>query len=295
MSFPADLASSALGALGADLEQRARNAISRSRSRGRSRTRMQSTPPRMQTSSWDPLDGILDEPGTSDTKRVEAVMDLYQDIPMVTLKSNNILQIPKDATGADAMDTRERDSAVVKGFKLCMEIGNQSGVLPMYFNLAVVVPRDQTSVNTTDFFRAQSGDVRTADFDPTTLAANELHCLPINTDKYVVLKHKRMKVEPNQLVSRGNHLRNIDFYMPIQKQFRWDGATSTPRKDIFIVCWAAYFGRTPGTTAASGQNDTTENLSYHQRIVTYFGDPKDYQKKNPYRKRRNGKYNKNKK
>jgi len=294
MSLPKSLASSALSALGADLEQRFRNSVSRSRSRsrGRSRTRMQSTPPRMQTS--DQLDGILDDPGTADTKRVEAVMDLYQDEPMVTLKANNVLQIPKDATGADAMDTRERDSAVVKGFKLCMEVANQNTTLPMYFNLAVVVPRDTTAITGTSFFRAQSGDGRTEDFDPTLLSANELHCLPINTDRYVVLKHTRTKIEPNQVVARGGQYKNIDFYMPIQKQFRWDGATSTPRKDIFVVFWASYFGRTPGTLAASNQNDTSENFSYHQRIVTYFGDPKDYQKRQPVRRSRRlrSKYNK---
>jgi len=226
-----------------------------------------------------------DVPGTSDSKREETVADSFQDKAMCTLHSSNVTTISKDSTGGDALNTRERDTAVIKGFKVCMELSNQSFTLPMYFNMAVVVPRDASTVNNDDFFRAQAGDTRTANFSPGDLSANQLHCLPINSDKYIVLKHKRFRIEPNQVVARGNQYRNVDFYQSIQKQFRWDDVTATPREDVFLLYWASYFSRTAGTLAASGENDTTENFSQSLRIVTYFGDPSEYQKmkgKNPY-------------
>lgn len=252
-----------------------RSSVSRSRSRGRSRARAVSSPPFIERIT-NRLEGLIDEPGISQSKRRETVVDAYQSVSMCTLLEKNVTSILKDT--ADTLDGRETDVAVIKGFKVCMEVCNTNTNLPMYLNHAVVVLRDGTTIIIPDWFRAQGGDTRTNDFDPATLTGNELYCLPINADKYVVLKHMRKRIEPSQVVARGNDRKNIDYYMSVDRQFRWDDATQTPRKDIFLVTWASYFGRTAGTAAASGQNDTTETYDYSMRVVTYFDDSKNYVK-----------------
>lgn len=281
-AFSNPLAQAAGAALYADVEQRVRNA--RSRSRGRQRFRPVSAPSNMITDFGD-------EPGSSDSKRSQTVETPFGTTAMCTIIKNNVTNIAKDTTGDD-LDLRERDTAVIKGFKVCMEVQNTNVTEPMYYNVAVLVPRDEIGTDSDDFFRAQGGTSRTDNFDPASLSANELHCLPINTDKFIILKHKRFRLSRNNANSNDTMSCNVDFYMPINRQLRWDDATGTPRKDIFLVRWASFFGRTAGTAAASGQNDTSETYQQSCRVVTYFADPAEYANKRPrYANRRNRRTN----
>lgn len=264
-----------LGAEVADMARRRVRSLSRGRTRSRTSSRAAPVTPNR--------DIELDEPGTSDSKRTTAIDDAYGSDTMCTLQIWNPTTISR-STGVDDLNTRESDTAVIKGFRLCMELANVNTTTPMYYNLALVVPRDNTSVSSTDFFRSQGGTSRSANFDPATLSAMELHCLPINTDRYVVLWHKRHRLEAGDVTSMGRDKKNIDFYTTIQKQIRFDDALSNPRKDIFLVGWASFFGRTAGTTAASGQNDTSETFRYALKVVTYFDDPANYLVKRSYSK-----------
>ena len=264
---------------------------SRNRSRSRGRTRSRSEPAIPAPMRFG------DYPGTSQSKRQETVTDVFQTKNMCTLDIQNPTNIARDATGADEINTRERDVAVIKGFKVCCEIQNDNTSTPMYLNFAIVVPRDNLGTPGDDFFRSQAGTSRTNQFDPTALTANELHCLPINTDKYFVIKHLRYRVASDTGGTADSHQLNIDFYQPINRQLRWDDSLGTPRQDIYIMSWASFFGRNAGTVAASGDNDTSETYSRALRVVTYFADPAEYLNKRPtaYKRRRKSKYSMKKK
>lgn len=279
------IVSGTVASIAAGLEQRIKNSFDRHASRKRAADRFPADISYLR---------FGDEPGSSDSKRQATVTDTYQAKSTCTLDVQNVTNIAKDGAGADAINTRERDVAVIKGFKVCSEIKNINTSDQMYYNIAVVVARDNLGVPTDDFFRAESGTSRTVNFDPSILTANELHCLPINTDKYIILKHKRIKLLIDNVTSVGRNQTNHDFYMPINRQLRWDDALGTPRQDIYILSWASFYGRTFGTTAASGQNDTSENYERSLKVVTYFDDPSNYKgpRRRSTRKRKYRKYKK---
>jgi hypothetical protein len=88
----------------------------------------------------------------------------------------------------EGIDQRDRRTIELMGVKLCMELTALSNN-PLYVNVAVVHLKNTDSGLNTDFFRGASGS-RGVDFD-ISLNSNEFHCLPLNTDKFVVLSHKR--------------------------------------------------------------------------------------------------------
>lgn len=227
------------------------------------------------------LNKIGHTPGGGTSKRAQTGNKSFGAVSTCLLHSENITSIAKDTTD-DALDRRERDQTVISGFKLCMEVQNSNASDGMYLNVAVVAPKDASGINNDDFFRAQSGNTRVANFDPAVLSANELHCFAINSDKYFVLKHKRMKLAQSDVNSLGKDRTNVDFYMKIGRQFAYDGIAQTPREDIFLVYWTSHFGRNPGTSAAGGDNDVTETFNRSVRMTTFFAEPELFRKKRRY-------------
>lgn len=182
-------------------------------------------------------DKVGEPVGSGNTKRGLTVFEGPTLKPTRTLHFNNILDIARGIQ----VDERTRDIINVRGFKLCMEIKSlTASVSPgdqLLFNVAVISPRDSTSTSVTDFFRNNSGDSRGTDFS-TGLTSTEFHCLPINSDKYHVLMHKKVVLGDSLNDVNPSHV-FIDEYIKIDRQFRFDsGTTSTANNSIYLVYWA---------------------------------------------------------
>ena len=177
---------------------------------------------------------------------------------------------------SDSRTARRRDVVNLTGFKFCFEITNNdqdTNNQPAYVNFAVVVDKESSSsdvenLDHRDFFRNQKGSDRSIDFSSTGLTSNELHCLPINTDKLAVLTHRRFLIGPNNNNSVGNMSRhkNMDFFLKCKRQLRWDEGNVYPEgPGVYAVMWCSRFG-----DGASPTNPTNPLVKMDGRILTYF-------------------------
>lgn len=191
-----------------------------------------------------------------------------------TLYQHGLLDIPQ---GTD-VGSRQRELAYVSGVRICGEIRNTHAG-PLYVNVAVLSPRaGASSIETSDFFRAQGANNnqsnRAVNFS-VALTSLDFKCLPINTDRYVVLKHKRMRLnEVDNSASAsfdsnsGRNYMNIDWWIPLKRQFRWQSAQALNPESgaCFLVYWYDKWGSNGGAAAS-----TCARVSWNTKA--YFKDP----------------------
>lgn len=210
--------------------------------------------------------------GSGGSKRLETT-----DTQNQVLNTRQLYQFGMmDIAQGTGIGERLRRVANVRGFKICMEVKNVS-TEPMYFNVAVLSVKSgasQAGINNTDFFRASNNFNRGVDFG-VTLNSNEFHCLPINTDRYIILRHKRYRLVPPNAGStvshRGLSYMNINWYIPLKRQIRWDEDTATNPEAgaVFLVFWSdLMFTAAGGVSQIGAMNVST-------RTVTYFREPKN--------------------
>lgn len=211
---------------------------------------------------------IGEQPGSSTCKvrEVQKVDFLYDGR---TLNSLDILSIPHTTGDGDNRNERQRQVANVRGWKICASIDNQR-TNPLYFNIAVVVTKNGT-FGTNDFFRGRD-DERSMNFS-TGLTSNEFHCLPINTDKYHVLMHRRILLNGSSAVSNVNYSGSsyaiVDKWVTLGRQIRYEtiDTATTANEDARLVFWADDFGAS-ATTAIQ-----TDAFKMQASICCYFRDP----------------------
>ena len=191
-----------------------------------------------------------------------------------TLYSFPLCNIPK----GDEMNQRERSMLNLRGFKICMEWKNDLQE-PLYINLCVLCPKaanDTQAIPGPNFFRNQdNNDSRGTDFT-NALNSNEFHCLPINTDLYTVLRHKRYRLipgsqsDPTTNSASGLSYMRTDWWVPVKRQLRFDTPNSAPTDgQCFLVYWADEFG------ATGGSPPVTNAMKVSKRTITYFREPKN--------------------
>ena len=154
-------------------------------------------------------------PGTAQCKRASVAKDTFTGSTR-TLYFTELQDITKTTT--NEIDKRQRDVVKLSGVKLCIEV-NHLQTAPLLVNYAIVYDKRSndgtTTVNTGDFFRANGGTQRAKDFS-TVLSSAEFHCLPLNTDRFTVLWHKRFKLGVNT-PSGGYSNNSRENYRMIQK------------------------------------------------------------------------------
>ena len=176
------------------------------------------------------------------------------------------------------INERKRQMVNVRGWKMDFELINQL-VGPLYFNLAIVFDKGGSTsggVSNADFFRWDGND-RSRNFS-NALSGLEFHRLPINTDRYVVLKHKRYTLiqqrdleggEPNVTnVRSGKNYRTMRWYIKLKRQIKFDTSLNTPETG---QCYLVYWCDGWGTPANSSPTEAAANFG--KRIVMYFRDP----------------------
>lgn len=168
-------------------------------------------------------------------------------------------------TTDNEIDGRQRDLAKLSGVKMCFEVTNVDPS-PMYMNFAVVRSKDETVPDVTNFFRSYDNS-RSIDFSQA-LSGLQFHCLPLNTDKFNILWHKRMRVNgaiDNETQSpydqkSGRSYLNFSKYIKIQRQMRYNGTQNFPENgNISLVYWFTKFGKAAGT----GPTPNTVQLGEH--------------------------------
>jgi hypothetical protein len=156
-----------------------------------------------------------------------------------------MIEINKNTTD-NSIDQRNRDLANIRGLHITFELLNETAA-PLYFNWALVHPKAADLLVTSDGFFRGEGNNRGLDFS-TSLSAMDFHLRAINSDKYVVLKHKRMmlnfsgSVGVNYQSGVGKNWAKFQSFTKINRQVRFDGETPLPiNGQVFLVYWADQF------------------------------------------------------
>jgi hypothetical protein len=218
--------------------------------------------------------GIGEAVGSSSSKQALQSRDIgFQALASRTLMIDNL-------TGTDqgtANNRQDRQNTIIncRGFKVCMAVRNNIGNAPVYYNVALVSPKNSGAITTDNFFRGQGNASRGLAFDNSRTAL-EFHCLPLNTDNKYILKHKRYRLAPenggNQQYNnqRSNSYMNINWYVKLKRQLRYDDADSNFPIDgsVYLVQWCDTFD------AASGSASAPSTVQIMQRHIMYFRESK---------------------
>lgn len=142
----------------------------------------------------------------------------------------------------------QRDIINMRGFKICFMARNER-LTPMFFNMAVLIPKQNNTIDQLNFFRNSSlqslasANSRYTAFD-ASLTGMELHCNPINTDAYVVLRHWRRLIGPKPGDSTATYntysAKNwftLDKYVKIKRQIRYNASGTDPINGDVWLCW----------------------------------------------------------
>lgn len=173
------------------------------------------------------------------------------------------------------INQRQRHVINSTGIKVCTELKNLSSS-PMYVNMAVISAKagvdPAADIDTTDFFRSSKSNDRSADFGVAN-SSTELHCLPINTDKYVIHKQLRTSLVAaasggDTVALTGKSYTNVDWWVAMKRQFRFDGTSSLPENgQLYLVYWFDEY-MTPAQTAAQ-----SNKLKMSKKVIMHFKEP----------------------
>lgn len=189
-----------------------------------------------------------------------------------TLNSQALIRIDKNVNFDDNIHQRHRDTVNLRGIKICFHFRNNIDET-LLMNFAVVRPKEGGVVNS-EFFRSQGeGSNRSLDFG-IARSSIEFACLPINSDRYDIMMHKRFrlkgKAQSTDVEESGSNFKRIEKYLRINRQVKFDGTGVEPigSSQLFAVWWSdkqMTNGGTGGTAFAVGRM---------QRIICYYREPK---------------------
>lgn len=189
----------------------------------------------------------------------------------------NLTDIPRGTS----INERERDVLSLKGIKVNFLFKNvfpsvsATPTDPILVNVCLLFPKDNTDilVGAPDFFKLTKTVGRAVNFNDTgNLSGMDYHTLPINSDKYGVLWHKRFKIANGSTATfynsgSQNSWRTLNKYLKINRQVQYASATAASCNDPIFLCWWCTSIQEPtGVGTAAGQQTIG-------RITTFFRDP----------------------
>lgn len=187
----------------------------------------------------------------------------------VSMSTRTLYQWPLlRITKGDNLDQRERDLIHLTGFRLDMELKGAS-TKPIYYNIALVYDRrsndGDNTITTADFFHSLGGNARALDF-AVGLASFEFHRLPLNTDRFTVVKHWRGTLTQQSgtayLTNSGNSWKSLSKWVPLKRKIAYEDGN--PQSDIWLLVWCDRFE--DGLTVEPVVN----TLFWNSRVTTYF-------------------------
>lgn len=164
-----------------------------------------------------------------------------------TIAPNHLVELTAIPFG-QAPDERDSNVLNLNSVTVRYSVRNDLNI-PLCFHMALISPRNNQDPTTINFFRGPSGD-RGINFDAITNNSHVFNEYGINTDRYVVLSHKRhwLAEEPNGVglntrryfTTNSRNYVSSKIHKKINRQFRYDSeATAVPSDGrIFIIYWA---------------------------------------------------------
>lgn len=144
---------------------------------------------------------------------------------------------------------------------------------PIVLHFALIKPKSQFTVSTTDFFRAENNNNTRQESFTNSRSGNELANLHINADQYVVLYHVRIPINTNSNQGTGgNTWGKFEHYKPIKRQLAFDDTTANPTNAVNRLYWCFWYDR---ITEPPGAVPVQNELNMQFRIVTYWREPKN--------------------
>ena len=214
---------------------------------------------------------IGETPGLSNAKRSLQQNSNASNFSSRTLNVKNLCQIPF----GDDTDERQRHLINMRGFKLCFMVRNRTD-RPVYWHWALISSKiNLNNTPSTDNFFRGSGNQRGVDF-ANDLTSLEFHCLPINTDIYNILKHKKYRINSYGRTTSadattwqehsGRNYMDVKAWIPLKRQLRFDNNTSDSpiSGSVFLVHWCDQISTSGGVAPVSTV------LSIQQRHIAYF-------------------------
>ena len=179
------------------------------------------------------------------------------------LEFEPLIRVEKDVAASENITKRQRDTLHHKGVKVCFMCKN-TRKQALFLNWAIVLPKAANTIGSLDLLRGDDQERdHPIDQNSTTM---DLRCLPINTDRYIVLKHKRKTILPDSdkgtTSTEGRDLVVIEDYIKTNRQVFFDGDNAEPLQNMFMVWWVDYYGAPVGVKTASCE------VSW--KIINYF-------------------------
>lgn len=187
------------------------------------------------------------------------------------LETTPLTNIIQAGTVDELMSGRLSNAIYVSGFKICMQVNsivNATRREPIVFNFAIVSSKRAITPLSANFLRGEGTETGVdLSINRTGL---ELACMPINTDLYSILLHKRIKLwqvpDANAIptntpkASKGPY----HWWVPLRRQLTFEDGATTANDNVYIVHWADYVD-TPASSP------TVANLYDMQaRCITYY-------------------------
>lgn len=163
------------------------------------------------------------------------------------LAATPFIVVSKNLGNEDLNTNRERNVIHVAGVKFCIQLANLDD-RPLRVHYAIVKRKDSVLPTGTDFLGGLGSTNRGVDLNTANIVDGYLDCLPINTDEYIVFKHKKFVLNPKPggvaagLNFYGNstsgNYRRLEKYIKINRQFRFEDSTVTePIGQLYLVYW----------------------------------------------------------
>lgn len=215
----------------------------------------------------------IGHPVGSGTAKRHEITNTYGFVNSRELNFQDLTDI--DKTTALAINERNRNITNIRGFRICYEIANKREK-PLIFHLAVVHDKrsnDATvTVTTNDFFRGWN-TTRAVDFG-IALGSMEMNCNPLNTERFTILKHKRIHLSVTQgatgtytkFVAGNANYRMGKMWVPLKRQIRYED--NAAQSKVWLLWWCDEFDTQPASPIVS------DAMDFNRHIITYFREPK---------------------
>jgi len=219
---------------------------------------------RAKTKVTPPMKTMGKPPGHSENKRTDQQVGATS-MNNKLMKAIPLIAVQKDVSGDENISKRSRDTIHHKGVKICFMAKNRLKE-PVFFNWAIIIPKADNSINALNILRGDETE-RDQSID-NSRTYMDLRCLPINSDRYRIVKHKRFTIlfDSDKDISNPNEgcdMRVVEEYIRIDRQIFFDGDIALPLTNVWMVWWCDFYGSAPGALIIP-------SLDYSYKLVNYF-------------------------